>query len=136
MTGKTQVQQFQEFWQKHSDRFLEMALRRDRCHGIDPPHGHGKQTGQCGDTVEFFVKLYCGRVQRVCYECEGCVNTHACCNTVAELTEGKAEKRAWEITPEDVSEYLQTLPADHFHCAELAVGAFYLALKDAGAREF
>jgi len=23
---------------------------------------------------------------------------------------------------------LETLPPDHFHCAELAVGAFYLAL--------
>jgi nitrogen fixation NifU-like protein len=29
-----------------------------------------------------------------------------------------------------VADYLQTLPADHFHCAELAVGAFYKALAD------
>jgi nitrogen fixation NifU-like protein len=53
---------------------------------------------------------------------------------VAQLAEGKSEKQAWEITPEDISEYLETLPDDHFHCAELAVGAFYLALKDAENR--
>jgi nitrogen fixation NifU-like protein len=27
-----------------------------------------------------------------------------------------------------VADFLKTLPADHFHCAELAVGALYLAL--------
>jgi nitrogen fixation NifU-like protein len=29
-----------------------------------------------------------------------------------------------------VADYLEPLPEDHFHCAELAVGAFYLALAD------
>ena len=35
---------------------------------------------------------------------------------------------AWEVTPEAVAAYLETLPTDHFHCAELAVGALYKAL--------
>lgn len=35
---------------------------------------------------------------------------------------------AWEITPEKVTDYLETLPKEYAHCAELAVGAFYLAL--------
>ncbi len=134
MVTKNQVQLFQEFCVKHSVNFLEMALRRDRCRRIDHPCGRGKKTGQCGDTVEFFVSLDGGQLQQVCYECEGCVNTHACCNTVAEMVEGKNEKQAWEVTPEDISEFLETLPNDHFHCAELALGAFYLALKDAGSR--
>ena len=37
---------------------------------------------------------------------------------------------AWEITPETVANFLETLPADHYHCAELAVGTLYLALSD------
>jgi nitrogen fixation NifU-like protein len=29
-----------------------------------------------------------------------------------------------------LAEFLQSLPADHFHCAELVVGALYKALRD------
>ena len=56
--------------------------------------------------------------------------TGDCANTVAELTEGKKVEAAWEITPENVIDYLETLPPENHHCAELAVGAFYLALSN------
>ena len=58
------------------------------------------------------------------------MNTSACANTVAELAEGKKVKAAWEITPEDVIDYLETLPPQNTRCAELAVGALYLALAN------
>ena len=56
------------------------------------------------------------------------MNTNACANTVAELAEGRKVADAWEITAEDIVAYLETLPPENTHCAELAVGAFYLAL--------
>jgi hypothetical protein len=37
---------------------------------------------------------------------------------------------AWEILPDHVAAYLKTLPDNHWHCAELSVGGFYLALSD------
>jgi nitrogen fixation NifU-like protein len=46
------------------------------------------------------------------------------------LVEGKTVAAAWEITPEKVADFLETLPGDHYHCAELAVGTLYLALAD------
>ena len=58
------------------------------------------------------------------------MNTNACANTVACMAEGKQIDEAWEITPEKVAEFLETLPAEEIHCAELAVGAFYLALTN------
>jgi nitrogen fixation NifU-like protein len=33
-------------------------------------------------------------------------------------------EEAREITPEDVIEFLETLPKENYHCAELAVGVF------------
>ena len=51
-------------------------------------------------------------------------------NTVAFLAKGKKVAEGWDISPEDVIAYLETLPAGHVHCAELAVGAFYRALAD------
>ncbi len=48
----------------------------------------------------------------------------------------KPFNKAWEVTPELVIEYLKTLPQESYHCAELAVGALYLALTDFKKRGF
>jgi hypothetical protein len=37
--------------------FLEMAFRTDRRERLEKPDGYGKKTGNCGDTVEFFINL-------------------------------------------------------------------------------
>lgn len=41
------------------------------------------------------------------------MNTNACANTVAELTEGRKVADAWEVTPEDVVAYLETLQPEN-----------------------
>jgi nitrogen fixation NifU-like protein len=117
-----------DFWQDHSRNFLEMAFRHDRRERLDHPDGYGKRTGECGDTVEIFLLIRAGRIQTVAFDTNGCIHTIACANTVAELAAGQRVKTAWEITPEAVAAFLATLPQDQFHCAELAVGALYLAL--------
>ena len=119
-----------DFWQAHSLQYLEMAFRSDRRGTIAHPDGYGKRTGDCADTVEIYLSIRNNRIQSVTYETNGCLNTNACANTVAELIEGKDVEAAWELTPEDVIEYLETLPSENTHCAELAVGALYLALRN------
>jgi nitrogen fixation NifU-like protein len=42
----------------------------------------------------------------------------------------KIADQAWEIKAETIMDYLQTLPPHETHCAEMAVGAFYMALSD------
>ena len=69
-------------------------------------------------------------VKRLFFELDGCINTNACSNTVAGLVEGKPVEQCWNVTPADVIDFLETLPEDHRHCAELAVGTLYLALAD------
>ncbi len=120
----------ESFWQSHSMKFLEMAFRADRQEVLQHADGHGKKTGDCGDTVEFFLMVRNNRIETAAYAINGCLNTNACANTIIELIEGKAVDAAWEVSPEDVAAYLETLPEDHFHCAELSVGALYLALAD------
>jgi nitrogen fixation NifU-like protein len=118
------------FWQDHSLNYLEMAFRSDRNEIIEKPDGYGKKTGDCGDTVEMFLVVTKNIVKHVSFQIEGCRNTTACANTVAFLAEGKQVDKAWDITPDDVIEYLATLSKENYHCAELAVGAFYLALAN------
>ena len=100
----------------------------DKHRIVKDPDGYGKRTGECGDTVEMFLIVRKNRIHSVSFITDGCINTHACANCVAFLAEGKSIAEAWEITPEKVIDFLETLPEENTHCAELAVGAFYLAL--------
>ncbi len=118
-----------DFFQTHSLNFIEMALQTHNMERVDHPDGYGKRTGACGDTVEFFLVVRSGRLMNVTFHVDGCLNTVACSNTVVSMIKGKTVEQAWEISPDQVAEYLQTLPDDHFHCAQLAVGALYLALS-------
>jgi len=123
-------QQTKNFLQNHSLAYIEMSLSTDRIERLTHPDGYGKRTGDCGDTVEFFLTCKNNILESVSFDIDGCINTRACCNTVAKLIQGKTPESAWHISPEQVDRFLETLPKDHFHCAELAVGALYLALAD------
>jgi nitrogen fixation NifU-like protein len=118
------------FWKDHSNQFLEMALDASRRGRLEKAAGYGTKKGECGDTVEFFLEVKHNRITAVVYDLNGCLHTNACANTVAALVENKTVEEAWNISPEQIAEYLVTLPSNHFHCAELAAGAFYLALAD------
>jgi len=118
------------FWQDHSSHYLEMALKTDNREILEKPDGIGKSTGDCGDTVEFYLNIQNDLIEHISFQVQGCMNTTACANTVVFLATGKSIEDAWKIAPEDVINYLETLPEDHIHCAELTIGAFYLALSN------
>lgn len=123
-----------DFWNDHSRTFLTMAYQWDRRIPMEKPDGYGLKTGDCGDTVTIFLAVKNSIISQVTFEIQGCINTNACCNALAELVEGKNIEQSWEISPHDIIEMLETLPPDHHHCAELTVGTFYLALADLRSR--
>jgi nitrogen fixation NifU-like protein len=122
-------------FQDHSKKFQEMVSRVERYGELEKPDGYGKRIGDCGDTIEIFLSIQAGQIRMITFRVEGCANTVACGNTVSYLMEGRTLTDGWQLTPENVSDYLETLSPDHFHCAELAVGAFYKALTDYNRRQ-
>ena len=72
----TMAEQKFDFWNDHSLEFLEMAMSRDYLERVENPDGYGIRTGECGDTVEFFLAEKDGRISSVSYDVDGCVNTH------------------------------------------------------------
>lgn len=119
------------FWQEHSLEYLEMAFSYDRMEKVENPDGYGIKTRECGDTIEFFIMEKDGVIDSISYYINGCKHTNACANTVIKMAEKKkVSDLREEITPEAVAAYLKTLPTDEIHCAELAVGAFYIALQN------
>jgi len=119
-----------DFWRDHSLNYLQMAFGYDRHARLQNPDGYGRRTGECGDTVEIYLDIKNGCIRSVTYDTNGCINTNACANTVSHLAEGRTFDEGWEITPDKVIEFLETLPEGNYHCAELAVGAFYAALAN------
>jgi nitrogen fixation NifU-like protein len=115
---------------EHSTHYREMACQTDKLIRMESPDGYGKRRGVCGDRVEMFIRVQDEIIQSVSFIIDGCCDTNACANTVAHLTEGQTIDGAWEISSEEIIQYLGTLLPEKNHCAELAVGAFYLALRN------
>ncbi len=103
--------------------------------GFKKADGSGRNTGVCGDTVEMSLFVSGGRIKRASFRINGCASTLACADAVARFAEGKTIQEAWEITPEKVMAAAGPLPPESEHCAQLAVGAFYLALADYRQKE-
>lgn len=114
----------------YSERFTFMASNQERFGMLDTPDGYGIKRGDCGDIVEIYLAVQGGQVEKVMFQIAGCLNTFACANTVSHLAEGRLVSDCWDLMPDDVIAFLESLPEDHHHCAELAVGTFYLALND------
>jgi nitrogen fixation protein NifU and related proteins len=124
-----------DFWQNHSLRFLEMAVRTDRREVLRNADGCGKGTRECGDTVEVFLVVRNGRIQTASFETNGCLYALVCANAAVHLAQGKTLQEAMGLTPESVVSYLETLPPEENHCAELAIRVLRLAIADARENE-
>ena len=119
------------FWQKHSLRFLEMVFRTDRRETLRQPDGCGRQTRECGDTIEIYVVLRDGIIDSASFETNGCIYSVACANAAVHLALGKSLTEARGINAASIIDYLETLPEHERHCAELAAAVLQLALNDA-----
>lgn len=119
----------------HSKQYLEMAFGHEKRKRLSNPDGYGSRTGDCGDSVAFFLRIEDDRIFQAFFDIKGCLNTAACANTVSFLSEDRTIEEAWEITVEDIIAHLKTLSPEHHHCAELAAGAFFLALSNYAANQ-
>ena len=86
-----------DFWNDHSLEFLEMAMKRDFQERIENPDGYGKREGACGDIVEFSIMIKDNTLQSISYDIQGCLNTHACANTIIKFAENRTMEQAWEV---------------------------------------
>ena len=93
----------------------------------DPSAG-AWHTGPCGDTMEFYLIIADGTIQRARYHTDGCEFTRLCARTVAQYVQGKTLPNALSIHARYVLDKLPQLPAAHRHCAILAVLTFYKAV--------
>jgi len=120
----------QSIFDKYSDRFLEMASNYNHAGIPDTYDATGQSTGECGDTIQFFVSVRHRHIISIMFAIEGCMHTLACANAIVDMVAEKTIDQAWELSDQAVIENLGGMPKDHEHCAQLAIGALYKALSN------
>jgi nitrogen fixation NifU-like protein len=90
---------------------------------------HARVTGECGDTMEIFLKFKENRVCAAAYLTDGCGSSTVCGSFAAEMAIGKTPEELTDITGDAVLEKLGTFPEEDRHCAFLAAATVQEALN-------
>jgi len=85
--------------------------------------------GPCGDTMEFFLKIKNGKIEKANFITDGCGASVATGSQTTILIESKDLNYAINLKPETIDNALGGLPDDHKHCAELAVRTLKKAIE-------
>jgi len=93
------------------------------------PDAHAKITGQCGDTMELFLKFENNRVTDASFVTDGCGSSSVCGSCVAEMALKKNPDELTDITGEAILDKIGMFPADEEHCAYLAAETLQKSLQ-------
>ncbi len=85
--------------------------------------------GECGDTMEIFLKFSNNRVKAASYFTDGCSSSAICGSFTAELAHGKNPEEITEINSETVLKKIGKFPVEEKHCAFLAAETLQEALR-------
>ena len=97
---------------------------------LDYWSGNARITGPCGDTMEFWLQVHAGRIQRGGFMTDGCGSSIACGSMTTELATGKTVDEACSIEQKDVLDALGGFPEEAQHCALLAANTLRAACDD------
>ena len=119
------------------DAFLTHGFTPANLGILPKPDAYGQtpRQGGCDDVIELYAYVRDGVISDIRYMTSGCLHTVACGSALTTLLKGRAISEAIGLTPEDVSAELGGLDPAHFHCAELAVATWRMALADYRAKE-
>ncbi len=96
---------------------------------LDEADAHARLTGNCGDTMEIFLKFENDRVCDAAYFTDGCGSSTVCGSFAAEMAIGKTHDELISITGDAILEKLGKFPEEDRHCAFLASETLQEALN-------
>ncbi len=96
---------------------------------MEDPDGYAKVTGECGDTMEIFLKFEKNQVLKASYVTNGCASSIVSGSFASELSLGKDPDALANITEHDVLNAIGRLPKEDQHCASLAARTVQEALN-------
>ena len=112
----------------YSARVIEQAHHPQNVGRIDDADARASVRGECGDTMELYLRLNGARIEEASFMTDGCGPSVACGSMITTMVRGISTKEAGQIEPEDLITALDGLPEESAHCAELAVRTLREAL--------
>ncbi len=94
------------------------------------PDARSRVTGQCGDTMEIYLRFDGDRVADASYFTDGCAASGICGSFASELAIGRDPDGLAGIDGDAVLAAIGRLPPEDRHCADLASEAVRQALDD------
>ena len=94
------------------------------------PDGAARLKGECGDTMEIFLKFENNRVKAASYTTDGCASSAICGSFAAELAIGRDPDDLTDIIGDSVLHAIGRLPESDRHCADLAATTLQEVLND------
>ncbi|MBD3256245.1 MAG: iron-sulfur cluster assembly scaffold protein [Candidatus Lokiarchaeota archaeon] len=85
--------------------------------------------GPCGDLMQFFLEIENDTIKQAKFITDGCGASVAAGSQTTLMIDGKSIDSAAKLTPKDVDNALDGLPADHKHCAELTIRTLKRLIK-------
>jgi nitrogen fixation NifU-like protein len=120
----------QDVIQTYGERVYE-RWRNPRFGGrMESPTGYGRVTGNCGDTMEIFLRLEGGLVSDASFTTDGCGCSAVCASVACELAIGKEPGEVADVTGEMILQVLGGLPEDDVHCGFLAAETLQAAVDN------
>jgi nitrogen fixation protein NifU and related proteins len=103
--------------------------RNPRFRGpLDDADAIARITGNCGDTMEMYLRFEDGRVKAAAYCTDGCGSSMVCGSFAAEMAHGRTPEGLTDITGEAILEKIGRFPEADRHCAFLAAATIQEAL--------
>ena len=109
---------------------LDHAMNPRNVGSLPNADGFAQVTGPCGDTMEIWLKVKDGRIDKATFWTDGCGTSIACGSMVTELIKGKTIAEALRLSSQDILNALGGLPEADVHCSVLAASTLKEALKD------
>ncbi|NOZ86978.1 MAG: iron-sulfur cluster assembly scaffold protein [Deltaproteobacteria bacterium] len=98
---------------------------RKKCDGYSDWY-----TGPCGDSMEICLTVRNNVISRATFFSDICIGVVSSASALTEMLQDMTVSEAAAITSDDLLEELGGLPDHYIHCAELAVSALSLAIRD------
>jgi len=105
----------------YSDRAIDYYLKRVNIGEIKNPQASFAYQGQCGDSMQIYLKIKDGIIENAKFQVIGCAGASASGSALTEIIKGMSLEEAKKITEEDIKKELDGIPNAKFHCVCLAL---------------
>ncbi len=129
MIDKIQGEIFDEAKEALGEKGFDRWRNPKFCGRLDDADGYATLTGDCGDTMEMYIKVEGEAVCQVGYFTDGCSSSSIAGSFAAELATGRGFTEVLDLRGADVLEKIGRFPKDEEHCAHLAGRALQEALN-------